>query len=180
MTSDRIFAALAAYLEPRVKAAGGVFSPSDTVDATLGLLAQAPTSWRCILQWQREDPTKARHEMRLVLLLIVQQGRGLAASPGAGLTLPAHPAQPSLLQRFNTTAAWLRAIVFTDPDIEKAPIAQGPARWITFPAEPASPYGLQAAWLAQPPATHTRQIGAEFSLAYGLAPLRPHPLQATP
>lgn len=159
MTSDRIFAGLAAYLEPRVKAAGGVFSPSDTVDATLGLLAQAPTSWRCILQWQREDDTPNRNEMRARFLLIIQQGKGLSVNTADGLTLfGASAPQPPLLQRFNTAAAWLRAVVFANTDVRQQPIKQINAQWLNDPTFP------------------TRQISGEFEIFYALQPVPLAPL----
>lgn len=149
MTSDRLFNALAAYLSPKVLAAGGVFSPSETVAETLALLAQSPMGWRCILQWQREDDTGARNENKLKVLLVVQQGQGLGVAKGASLTLT-RPGSEPLLKRFNIVAGWVRAVQFTNPDVEKKPLQQLSAYWLHDPAIP------------------TRQIGGEFAVCYGL------------
>jgi hypothetical protein len=152
MTSDRIFNALAAYLKPKVEAEGGTFSPSETVAETLAFLGQSPGRWRCILQWQREDDTPNRNELQMKFLVIVQQGKGLPAQAGADVA-KARAGDKSLLQRFNETAAWVRAACFTNQDIRREPIKQHNAQWVTDPAFP------------------TRQISGEFSVFYGPSPV---------
>lgn len=143
MTSERIFQALADRLSLLVREDRGVFTPSQTVEETMSLLSQAPGSWRCILQWQREDPTGERGEMRMKVLLIVQAARGLDVRTGAD-------AMP-LLARFNKAAAWIRAVYFDNTDIAREPWQQGATQWLVSPDFP------------------TRQISGEFSLRYGLS-----------
>lgn len=149
MTSDRIFNALAAHLEPKVVAAGGVFAPSETVAETLALLGLTPTSWRCILQWQRDDDTANRGESRAKFLLIVQQGKTLSVVKGADVAT-GQAGRDAILKRFNAASAWLRAVQFSNPDVSKEPMKQGSAYWLNDPTIP------------------TRQIAGEFMVAYGL------------
>ncbi len=152
MTSDRLFNALAAYLEPKVKAARGVFAPAETVAETLAMLAQGPGQWRCILQWQREEPTGNRGEMEMRFLVIVQQAKGLGVMPGADMMTDRAGDDP-LLKRANKVWRWMRAITFDNADIDRTPVAQGKTQWLTDPNFP------------------TRQISAEFGIRYGLEPV---------
>lgn len=148
MTSDAIFNRLAAHLKSLVEGEGGIFAASETVAETLSMLGQSPGRWRCILQWQREDDTAARNELRLGVLLIVQQGKGMAIDKGSDVTV-SRAGDSALLARFNQAAAWMRAVWFTNEDIAKEPMRQGNAQWLNDPNFP------------------TRQISGEFSIAYG-------------
>ena len=163
MTSDLIFNAVAAYLKSQVEAHQGIFAPSETVAETLAMLAQSPGRWRCILQWQREDDTSTavRNELRLKLLLIVQQSKGLSIDKGADVTV-LRAGDPALLTRFNQAAAWMLAITFTDRDIERSALKQGNAQWLNDPQFP------------------TKQISGEFSICYGPSPVTLVQLTATP
>ena len=152
MTSDRLFNALAAYLEPKVKKERGVFAPAETVAETLAMLAQGPGQWRCILQWQREDPTGNRGEMEMKFLVIIQQSKGLGVMPGADMMIK-RANDDALLTRANQVWRWVRMITFDNPDIDKTPIAQGKTQWLTDPSFP------------------TRQISAEFGIRYVLEPV---------
>lgn len=145
MTSDRIFNALADYLLPLVTKAGGVFSPSETVAETLSLLATGPTTFRCILQWQRDDDTRTRGELGAKFLLIIQQGKSLNIAKGADATV----GRDSLLVRFNKAAQWMRAVRFMNDDISSEPMKQLSAYWMHDPSIP------------------TRQIAGEFMVNYG-------------
>lgn len=150
MTSERIFACLCRYLEPKVQAANGIFAQSETVEETLGMLTSSPGRWRCILQWQREEPVpNARGVHELSLLVIIQQAKGLPAQSGLGAVL-AQPGHKALLERANEVFRWMRAVVFDNHDIDKVPLRQGKTQWMSDPAFP------------------TRQISAVFSLNYGL------------
>lgn len=148
MTSDRLFAAIAKHLEPKVVKAGGVFSVSDNVAQTLELLALSPASWRCIWQFQRDDDTTTRGELKAKFLLIVQQGKGLEPQHHSASVLD-DGVRKSLLKRFNETAAWLRAIQFKNTDVDQRPLQQGNAYWLHDRDIP------------------TRQLAGEFSLNYG-------------
>lgn len=145
MTSDRIFNALADYLSPLVTKAGGSFSPSETVAETLSLLATGPATFRCILQWQRDDDTRTRGELGAKVLLIIQQGKSLNIAKGADATV----GRDSVLARFNMAARWMRAVRFLNPDISKEPMKQMSTYWMHDPSIP------------------TRQICGEFSVNYG-------------
>lgn len=151
MTSDRIFNCLARHLEALVTANGGVFAASETVAQTLSMLVQGPGRWRCILQWQREDPAQ-RGENELKVLVVVQQAIGLSIKSGEDVTVKRGD-DLALLPRANQVFAWLRAVTFDNPDIDKPPLSQGKTQWLADPSFP------------------TRQISAEFAIKYGLEPV---------
>lgn len=148
MTSDRLFAAIAKHLAPKVAKAGGVFSVSDTVAQTLELLALSPNAWRCILQFQRDDDTNTRGELKAKFLVIVQHSKGLEVQHNSGQVLDAG-VKKSLLKRFNEVAGWMRAIHFKNTDVDQQPMHQGNAYWLHDKDIP------------------TRQIAGEFSINYG-------------
>lgn len=153
MTSDRIFNALAAHLASQAQAARGIFARSETVAETMGMLAAAPLSWRCILQWQREDDmSHARGVMRVRFLVIVQQAKGLGIDKGADVTVSTD-GRDALLKRFHQVAGWVRGIRFTNEDCDQQPMALLSAYWLADPTFP------------------TRQIAGEFATSYGLDPV---------
>lgn len=150
MTSDRIFNAIAGYLSPKVVADKGVFAVSETVAETMGMLAASPASWRCILQWQREDDVSgARGVMQAKFLVIVQQAKGLQIDKGADVTVSS-AGKDALLKRFNTVAGWVRGLRFPNADTEQQPMKLLAAYWLNDPTFP------------------TRQISGEFATSYGL------------
>lgn len=150
MTSDRIFNAIGAYLQPLVEADQGVFSPSETVADTMAMLAASPTRWRCILQWQREDDVpNARGVMQAKFLVIVQQARGLQVEKGADITL-SKDGKDALLKRFNKVAGWVRGLRFSNEDTDQQPMKPAAFYWLNDPTFP------------------TRQIAGEFTTSYAL------------
>jgi hypothetical protein len=149
MTSDRILRALALHLQAHVEAAGGTFLACDTPEATLAALGQAPGKWRCLLQWQQEVRHTEGGLMKLQLVTVVQQARGLALQ--AGLDAHTHRAgDPALLMRHNQVCAWMRGASFAGYDDIDARGCQ-----------------LQhAQWLLDDDRKSTRQLMAQWSLIY--------------
>lgn len=175
MTSERILNAVAAFLRPKVEAAGGVFALSETVDNTLSLLSGSAGRFRVILQWQRESGDEPRGQRTMTMLIIVQHGgQNLGVKPGDAVTV----SRPSALSATtadsdgpltvdSTTASldnaplmmcctrvcqWARSIRFLNADIDQQ-----------FPQmKPGTGY-----WLNDPKFT-TRQIAHEFMVKFGM------------
>jgi len=166
MTSERILNAIAAKLRPKVTAAGGVFDLSADVASTLSLLGGSAGRFRVILQWQRETRTENRGEREMTFLVIVQQGIStLGVNPGDGVSVsrPASLLESTsadsttsslnnapLLQRCTQICAWVRALKFSNADVQQHMPAcvPGNAYWLTDPNFP------------------TKQIAHEFSVRF--------------
>lgn len=166
MTSERILNAIATFLRTKVQAAGGVFDLSVDVAHTLSLLGGSAGRFRVILQWQREAATENRGEREMTFLVITQQGIStLGVNPGDGVSV-SRPAgmldsttadsttsslnNAPLLQRSTAVQAWVRAIKFSNADVQQhMPVCRpGNAYWLNDPNFP------------------TKQIAAEFSVRF--------------
>ena len=160
MTSERILNALATFLRTKTVAAGGVLALSETVANTLAMLGTGmPGSFRVILQWQREAGTGNRGEREMTFLVIVQQGgQNLSINPGdvVSVTRPAgaDDNNAALLQRCTQVCAWVRAIKFSNADVQQhMPVCvPGTASWVHDPSFP------------------TRQIAHEFAVRFANEP----------
>lgn len=172
MTSERIINAIAAYLRTKTEAQGGVFALSDTVANTISLLSGSPGRFRVILQWQREAATGNRGEREMTFLVIVQQGgQNLSINPGDAITVSRPSAlagttadsdaptadsdrsnlnNAPLMQRCTQVCGWVRAIKFSNPDVQQQmPVCvPGAANWMHDPSFP------------------TRQIAHEFAIRF--------------
>lgn len=175
MTSERILNAVAAFLRPKVLAAGGVFALSESVANTLSLLSGGAGRFRVIVQFQREAPLgDARGGRVLTLLIIVQHGgQNLSVNPGDAVTV-VRPASLSattadsdaptsdsetaslnnaaLMQRCSQVCQWARSIRFLNADImqEWPQMKPGASYWLNDPSFP------------------TRQIAHEFMVGFSL------------
>lgn len=172
MTSERLLNAIAAYLRPKVVAAGGVFELSADVANTLSLLATSAGRLRVVLQWQRESKTENRAEREMTFLVIVQHGistLGINSGDGVSVTRPASlsgstaddahltaDASPAsfnnapLLMRCTQVCAWVRALIFSNTEITRR-----------FPAcEAGNAYWLNDASFP------TKQIAHEFAVRF--------------
>lgn len=146
MTAERILNAVAAFLRPKVEAAGGVFALSETVARTLSLLSQGPGKWRVILQYQRGAATGNRGERVMTMLIIVQAAQTLGVQPGDAVSV----ADDALMQRCTQVCAWARSMRFTNQDMQQQwpQMEMGADYWLNDPSFP------------------TRQIAHEFMVRY--------------
>lgn len=151
MTSSRILNALADYLRPLVEQAGGSFELSGEPQSTLSLLRGAPGTWRCILQWQREQRVSTHSAaMRMTFLVIVQHNAGLPLAARADLAGP-RAGDSALLERMESVIAWVRSCHLQDERIDgQLPINPQSIAYLTDDQFPG------------------RQVYAEFNVAYGM------------
>jgi len=152
VTSSRILNALASYLRPLVEQQAGSFELSGEPQSTLDLLRGAPGTWRCILQWQREDRISTHSAaMRMTFLVIVQHNAGLPHATRADVA-GSRAGDPALLHRMEQVIAWVRACELKSPAIDtQLPINPQAIGYLAAEEFPG------------------RQVYAEFPIVYGMS-----------
>lgn len=159
MTIPTLLNTLASYLRPLVESNNGVWALSETVEDTLALLTQAPNKWRCVLQWQRSEALGETATVANVrFMLVIQQSKGLPATPLAG-DATSRAGNPPLLERADQVIAWVRQIRIASTETDRRGPYFSSAYWITDPTIP------------------SRQLAAEFTLTMSLDAVQP---QAVP
>lgn len=119
MEADRILAALAAHLGPKVIAAGGTLDVADNPWEVVDLLKVSPAKWRLILSVEDEDTVQARNVggwTAATFSLYVQAHKGFATNRGSAIYQTSAAGRKSITKIAGQVRQWMRAIQFPDND----------------------------------------------------------------
>ena len=119
MEADRILAALAAHLGPKVITAGGKLDVADNPWDVVDLLKVSPSQWRLILSLEDEDTVQARNVggwTTATFSLYIQAHKGFAAVRGDAIYKTNAAGRKSITKLAGQVRQWMRAIQFPDND----------------------------------------------------------------